>query len=273
MNSDHVLTLASINIERSKHLSRVFSFLEAAGPDVVCLQEVIEEDICAFRNRLHYQHHVYAPLSRHPDDGQNRSQGLGIFSRLPFVETVEIAYAGEGTGYDVLDLTSMHSKYRTNRYVLVLVSITFGGQSFSIANTHFPWTPDGSAAEFQRKACGNLIAALTGRELVLCGDFNAPRGGEIFTRLATQWRDNVPSHYVTSIDPKLHRAGPLQLMVDGLFSTDGYRLSDVVLHNGVSDHCAITAVVHAQHRHLSKGPDRSRPVEAEGLPLCDASDR
>ena len=273
MNSDQALTLASINIERSKHLSRVFSFLEAASPDVVCLQEVIEEDICAFRNRLHYQHHVYAPLSLHPDDGRNRSQGLGIFSRLPFVETVEIAYAGEGTGYDVVDLTSMHSKYRTNRYVLVLVSIAFGGQPFSIANTHFPWTPDGSAAEFQRKACGNLIAALIGRELVLCGDFNAPRGGEIFTRLATQWRDNVPSHYVTSIDPKLHRAGPLQLMVDGLFSTDGYRLRDVVLHNGVSDHCAITAVVHAQHRHLSKGPDRSRLVEAEGLPLCDAGDR
>jgi hypothetical protein len=49
MNSDHVLTLASINIERSKHLSRVFSFLEAVNPDVVCLKEVIEEDICAFR--------------------------------------------------------------------------------------------------------------------------------------------------------------------------------------------------------------------------------
>ena len=55
INPDHVLTLASINIERSKHLSRVFSFLEAVNPDVVCLQEVIEEDICAFRNRLHYQ--------------------------------------------------------------------------------------------------------------------------------------------------------------------------------------------------------------------------
>ena len=94
--------------------------------------------------------------------------------------------------------------------------------------------------------------------LVLCGDFNAPRGGEIFTRLATQSRDNVPSHYVTSIDPKLHRAGPLQLMVDGLFSTDGYRLSEVVLHNGVSDHCTITAVVHAHNRNLAGGRPRVR---------------
>jgi hypothetical protein len=46
---------------------------------------------------------------------------------------------------------------------------------------------------------------------------------------------------MTSIDPKLHRAGALQLMVDGLFTTPGYEASDVMLHTGVSDHCAITA--------------------------------
>jgi hypothetical protein len=32
-------------------------------------------------------------------------------------------------------------------------------------------------------------------------------------------------------------------MVDGLFSTPGYLVSDVELHSGVSDHMAITANV------------------------------
>ena len=41
----------------------------------------------------------------------------------------------------------------------------------------------------------------------------------------------------------LHRAGPLQLVVDGMFSTDDYSVSEVALHQGVSDHCAITALV------------------------------
>ncbi len=32
-------------------------------------------------------------------------------------------------------------------------------------------------------------------------------------------------------------------MVDGLFSTPDYAVSEARLHQGVSDHCAITAVV------------------------------
>jgi endonuclease/exonuclease/phosphatase family metal-dependent hydrolase len=90
-----------------------------------------------------------------------------------------------------------------------------------------------------------LLEMLGQRSIILCGDFNAPRGREIFSRLAKRWHDNVPLHYVTSIDPKLHRAGPLQLMVDGVFSTTDYRVRNVVLHQGVSDHCAITADIAA----------------------------
>ena len=66
---------------------------------------------------------------------------------------------------------------------------------------------------------------------------------EIFGRLAAQWTDHIPPTYATSLDPALHRAGPLQLMVDGIFATADYGVSEVVLHQGVSDHCAITARV------------------------------
>ncbi len=76
---------------------------------------------------------------------------------------------------------------------------------------------------------------------VLCGDFNAPRGGEIFSELAARYRDNIPAQYTTSIDASLHRAGDLQLMVDGIFTTPEYQASSVLLHSGVSDHYAVTA--------------------------------
>ena len=61
--------------------------------------------------------------------------------------------------------------------------------------------------------------------------------------MSDRFKDNIPLRYTTSIDPNLHRAGALELMVDGLFSTPGYVVSDVALHSGVSDHCAITCAI------------------------------
>ena len=89
-----------------------------------------------------------------------------------------------------------------------------------------------------------LLACLEPEEeFTLCGDFNAPRGGEIFTALAMRYQDNIPLEYASSIDGNLHRKGPLPYMVDGLFTTPSYIASDVSLQSGVSDHCAILATV------------------------------
>ncbi len=73
--------------------------------------------------------------------------------------------------------------------------------------------------------------------------------------IAAKYKDNIPAEYVWSLDMGLHRAanGGLQegaaaqglpgLMVDGLFSTPEYTISDVRMHDGISDHCAIVAQV------------------------------
>lgn len=109
-----------------------------------------------------------------------------------------------------------------------------------IATTHFPWTPDGQAREFQRDAVIRLITAVQDEAVVLTGDFNAPRGGPIFGELARALSDCIPAHVETSIDPCLHRAGPLTLMVDGFFASGHYHVSGVELHAGLSDHQAIS---------------------------------
>lgn len=77
---------------------------------------------------------------------------------------------------------------------------------------------------------------------MLAGDFNAPRGGESFSAIAARYRDNIPPNYQTSIYAPLHRSGQdLELMVDGLFTTPGYRAENVELTSGMSDHYAIVA--------------------------------
>ena len=64
---------------------------------------------------------------------------------------------------------------------------------------------------------------------------------EAFDRIARKYKDNIPKKYKTSLDQNLHRVKGLQYMVDGLFTTPGYKASNVKLVDGVSDHVAIVA--------------------------------
>jgi endonuclease/exonuclease/phosphatase (EEP) superfamily protein YafD len=207
----------------------------------VCLQELVPDDLATLSDGLGYEHHFYIPMCRFPEAGGPRASGIGILSRYPFVSTEQICYGGGGSGLDVLDRTSEESRFQTNRYSVALVRIGLGGDIFTLGTTHFPWTDNARTSDFQRTACNSLLRLLKDRSLVLAGDFNAPRGGEIFSRLATVWTDNIPPSYISSLDRTLHRAGHRELVVDGVFSTSEYGVSGVVLHEGVSDHCAMTA--------------------------------
>ena len=252
------LALACINIERSKHLPGVVTFLRSHATDVACLQEVVPADIALLSEQLGYPHRHFIPMCRFPDPAGPCPIGIAILSRHAFLSTEDIGYAGGGSGLDVLDRSSEETRFCTNRYSVGLVSIALHGASFTIGTTHFPWSDDARTRDFQRGACDRLLQLLKDRSLVLCGDFNAPRGREIFSRLAAQWIDHVPATHTTSLDPILHRAGSLQLMVDGVFSTPDYAVSGVTLHQGVSDHCAITALITGPCARPRTG-DRSPP--------------
>jgi endonuclease/exonuclease/phosphatase family metal-dependent hydrolase len=235
------LALACINIERSKHLSGVATFLRGHAPDVTCLQEVVADDVDWLGEQAGYPHRFFIPMCRFLEPSGARPTGIAILSRQAFGARQDIRYAGGGSGQDVLDRSSEEARFRTNRYSVAAVDIAFNGLGFTIATTHFPWSDHARTLDFQRSACDRLLDLLNNRSLVLCGDFNAPRGQEIFSRLAARWTDHIPRGYATSLDPVLHRAGSFQLMVDGVFSTPDYDVSGVTLHQGVSDHCAITA--------------------------------
>src|SRR3569623_473248 len=115
--------------------------------------------------------------------------------------------------------------------MLAMADIERDGEMFRIATTHFPVTAHGEATDFQREDMKNLLSLLEKEgEFVLTGDFNAPRGGEIFAELASRYKDNIPPTITTSIDGMLHRAGQLPHMVDGIFSTPGYLVSNVAGH-------------------------------------------
>ncbi|KND47067.1 MAG: hypothetical protein AB199_01400 [Parcubacteria bacterium C7867-004] len=251
------LSFVHLNIERDRHLDRIGPFLKERMPDVVCLQELLLEDVphlesllgarCFFVPMMYVQH----PRGR-------VTEGVGIFSRFPIAATSEHWIGGkEGELVDYID-TVPEEKLLTQRYVIAIVDIEKDGETYRIATTHFPVTVGGSESDIQNGVLDRFLeVTATLEEFVVTGDFNAPRGGPAFSRLCERYTDNVPSAYMMSLDLTLHRAGaklPADiaklglpgLMVDGVFSTVGYRVVDVEMICGVSDHCALVGSIEKQ---------------------------
>ena len=236
------MRLLCLNVERSAHLHRFIPFIRRYAPDVACLQELVESDIAAIQNATGLGHCHFVAMGRSmPDDPA--PFGVGILARTPFAFSDTLSYAGAGDGLTAIDRTSEESRINSLRYSVARAALVLPDFEVTIATTHFPWSDLGQARPFQFSAAKRMIEMLGEDAFALCGDFNAPRGGPIFDLLAQAWRDCIPADVETSIDPQLHRAGPLQRMVDGLFVSGNFVVRDVRLHSGLSDHQAITAEV------------------------------
>jgi endonuclease/exonuclease/phosphatase family metal-dependent hydrolase len=238
-----MVRLMSLNVERSGHLDRFVPFVRQFAPDVLCLQELMENDVPAIIAGTGFSQSHFAAMARNSDRPGETPFGVGFFSQAAMENPRTEAYAGGGDGTFVLDRRTPEARVATTRYVMASATIHFDGFSLAIATTHFPWTDNGLPSDFQFAALDRLMGIIGHRRLVLTGDFNAPRGGPVFDRLAAHLTDNIPADVTTTIDPELHRAGPLQLVVDGLFTSSHYRACEVALHQGLSDHQAVTGTI------------------------------
>lgn len=237
------LSLISLNIEGKKHLDLVIPFIKKHSPDVLLLQEVCRDEVALFETEMEAKGH-FAPMvfSEKWDD----EQGVALFTALPHHHK-QGRYAGNMGPLQKGDLSSREALYKSMSYWFVSADIEKGGKMYTVGTTHFPVSEQGEATWYQREALQGLQRTLGSYEhIIFSGDMNAPRGGEVFLALADVYTDHVPARCLTSIDGAIHRAGPLPLLVDVLFSTKEYSVSHFEYVSGVSDHYAITATIHRQ---------------------------
>ncbi len=230
------IRVASVNVEFNRHLDRVENFFNSVRPEVALLQEVLEADVPRLARSLGAVSAFFTPMTLYTRDGGNSPCGTCILSRFPVARREACYYFGDGKSLRV----SAPDRGDTFDRALSYCDIEKGGEMFRIGTTHFTWTPDGDPDDVQWRDLDALFSVLdTAGEMVLAGDFNAPRGRAVFAKLAERFTDNIPAHYTSSIDPTFHRRAPLDVMVDGLFTTPSYMATNVELVSGVSDHCAI----------------------------------
>lgn len=242
-NPDNSISLVSLNIEGDKHLDAVIGFLQKNNPEVVCLQEVFEKDFPAIKKQLGMAGYFSPMTIEKTSDSKNNltACGVAILTSLRVEEMPPpLYYFGKS---DSIPFAVKGDPNTVNKVVLSIV-LTKNNNRFTFGTTHFTLSDEGKADENQRKDLEEMLKLLSDFEdIILGGDFNAPRGGEIFSKISLKYKDNIPMEYETSIDGNLHRAKGLKLMVDGLFSTPHYQIKNVRLIDGVSDHCAIIAEV------------------------------
>ena len=240
------MKLVSINIESNLHTETVLNLLREETPDVICMQEMLEEDFELYRSVFNFngiyksqlyigQHHVNSHFA-------GKRHGLAIFSKNIINSGYEYYVGSEENVSKSYEEYFSDNKFQENR-VLVWVDILDSNKNvFRFCTTHFTITKKGESTPKQFADLDLLFKALEPLgEFILCGDMNAPRGNETFTRLANKYKDNIPLEYKTSIDQNLHRVKGIMFMVDGLFTTPKYEASNVKLVDGVSDHMAIVA--------------------------------
>lgn len=235
------MKIVSVNIEDKKHISRVIALVEREMPDVLFVQEICEKNLSDISSLIGGSY-SFAPMAF--KDTLNDRLGIAVFSSLPVVYTIHTLKEADRTVASY-SCASFEDRFRSQSYhALEAVVTDLEGKFYRFYNTHLPVTEAGSTTEFQFSVVKSLLKVLAQNpDAILVGDANAPRGKEAFSMIAASYKDNIPTTYTTSIDNTLHRAAPLELMIAMLFTTPEYVARNARLITGVSDHCAVCAVV------------------------------
>jgi len=104
-----MVKLIQLNIEGSRHLARVVPFLENEKPDIVCLQELNEKDVPHILDALgETAVYVFTPMVRRLVEGNILIQGSGVFSLLPFHDTLARHYTDTHGLDHIYDHSDIH---------------------------------------------------------------------------------------------------------------------------------------------------------------------
>lgn len=268
------MKLCSINVEGHIHLvNRVIPFLKKEKPDVVCLQEVFFRDIPLLEAELEMKAH-YGLMANVDASSTVFNQpygmiGIAILTR-DSVKSVQHQYYAPTIAVDDLNeflaprlkdedfspnsveipfevpmLLHPNAMWR----VLSSLDVEVVGEWYRVAHTHFTWADGGQFTQRQADDFRSLWMKVEDLgEHVLCGDFNSPRGGNgdganVYDTLSDRMSCAVSLEEISTLDDNLHRAGRLDLVVDGVFTTPTYSVSDFKLVDGVSDHKALVVEV------------------------------
>lgn len=231
------MKIIQLNIERNNHLHRVLPFLQKENADVIMLQEVLQEDAENIAHTLGYSY-AFAPMTLYPIEQKERVQGVAIFTKQEPQRVSKEYYFGDENIQRYLPI----KRETVSQPFLAVTLKDEQGNEWNIGTLHFGKSWRGKPDAYQRSILPRLMKLLSSYESILFGgDFNIPRGTELYYEIKKRYKDHIPQSHTNSLDAKLHRIPDISFMVDYIWSTDDYTCKSIRQQCHVSDHCAFIA--------------------------------
>lgn len=248
------ISVLSLNIEGHRHLATVCKLLARLKPDICNLQEVFLVDVPRLATSVGAEWSEFKVMSIVDQPNPHLTpplseMGLLQLGRVSRHSTKHYYYAGSNKHtpffFDNQNPNSM------NR-VLQVTTLTDTADKWRVAHTHFTWSEQGSYSQEQQTDWALLQKRLQflkhddpNRPFILTGDLNSPRNNEnnVYHQLSQNLTSWVPSSVTTTLDHQLHKNGPLNLVVDGFFTSPGLNVTEFKVFSKVSDHTALYAEI------------------------------
>lgn len=240
------MKLFQCNILGRQHLDKLEDNIINLSPDVICLQEADNKAI-EILEKYGYQT-IFILVTKRKYDGELVEEGVVLASKQ-IVSHHSCYYYKPKEGFREFDKGHFRD---TTAHGYIIGDCLVDGQIYTVATTHFTWTPRGDIASEDQKSDLKQFMLLIEKEKphVLCGDFNIPRHqNPLYEVLLTKYTDTIPARYKSSLDKTYHRLGQVasrahlftHFMVDYVFTAPPYKASNVKLIFGVSDHAGVVA--------------------------------
>jgi exonuclease III len=228
--------IIQLNIERDRHLDKIHAFFREENADVLCLQEVNEDEYLHLKEAFGLKG-IFVPINLR----EGMKQGEVLLSKHE-MENLNVEYYSKKRE-ELPNQNRGDEEYY--HWAFITGEIECGGAHYKVGTTHFPVSYPGTViSDFQRECYAKLKQLLLKEDdLIFCADTNCPRGTELFDDMASYMTDNIPKEAMTTIDKDLHKAGYLPYVVDCIFTTANCKARNVRLMSGVSDHMAIVAEI------------------------------
>lgn len=260
------LKIMSLNAGRMLQ-ERTRAFLQdlatdESRPDILCLQDFPFRDMVLLER---WPHIAFAPMTNHLINGMRAVVGIVIASRYLMPSITHHTTWGDGTLKDLQGINDQNQRHlgaksdtlveATEDRVAICATVVKDNIRYNIATTHGMWARNSVTNDVQRKCMKRTRDSLNAEAvhrhgLVLAGDMNFGRGGEIYSMFTNVFRDCVPPEVDNTLDPKhpIVKKG-IRVVSDYVMTHDDgifpgvYDVTDVRLHSGASDHCALSATV------------------------------
>ncbi len=234
-------------------------------PDVLCIQDIPFTGLQFLKRLPHIQ---FGVMTNHLVSGVRMPVGIAIASKYIIRDAAHSTCWGDGTFKDLQgmdannarDLGSVSDRLveATEDRLVICATIVKNSLEYNIANTHGMWVRDGVPNKVQRQYLQELRLAvrqqaLRRRGIVLMGDLNFGRGGEIYKHFINpdeQFRDCIPATVETTLDPKhpVSKRG-IKVVSDYVMThpdgrgEDRFEIGNVRVQSGFSDHCFVYGTI------------------------------